>query len=100
MVATSITYAGQTTVSGTVTAIAGDASTVTLETSTGQPLTLATTLVGNLLVGLETGDAVDATYSPDPGGFLVPHALQIIGAPSPQYGGSPSPPGPQYGGGP
>ena len=93
MVATSITYADQTTVSGTVTAIAGDGSTVTLETSTGQSLTLTTALVGNLLYGLQIGDSVEVIYSPDAAGLLVPHALQILAGPT-------SPSVTQYGGGP
>lgn len=101
IVASTITYAGQTTVSGTVTAIAANGSTVTIQTSAGQPLTLATSLVGNLIAGLEIGDAIQVTYSTDAAGLLVPHALQVTGGPSPtapQYpAGGPYPGGPYPG---
>jgi Domain of unknown function (DUF5666) len=71
MVATANVYAGETTVSGMVTMIAADGSTVTIQTSGGQTLTLATSLVMNLIAGLQVGDAVQVSYSTDAAGLLV-----------------------------
>lgn len=90
IVATAIAYAGETTVSGTVTAIATDGSMVTIETVGGQTVTLATSLVTNLIAGLQVGDTIQVSYSADVAGLLVPHALQVLGSPSgPQYPASP-----------
>ncbi|MFZ0040061.1 MAG: hypothetical protein WAK93_02040 [Solirubrobacteraceae bacterium] len=83
MTARAIQYAGAVTTTGTVTSVAPDGSSVTLQTPTGQTLTLSTSLVTTLIDGLEVGDGVQVTYSTDPAGLLVPHALQILSEPSP-----------------
>jgi hypothetical protein len=83
MTATAIQYAGAVTVTGTVTSIAPDGSSFALQTTAGQPLTLATTLVPNLVSGLQVGDGIQVTYSADAAGSLVPHALQVTTPVSP-----------------
>ncbi|HWF54630.1 MAG TPA: hypothetical protein VG223_08390 [Solirubrobacteraceae bacterium] len=81
MVAQTIVYAGAVTATGTVTAIAPDGSSLAITTSTGQPLTLSTSSVPALLQGVEVGDGVQVTYTPEAGGALVPHAVTIISEP-------------------
>ncbi len=84
MNATAIQYAGAVTASGTVTSIAPDDSSVTIDTTGGQSVTLSTSAVTSLIAGLAVGDGVQVTYSTDPSGLLIPHALQILSAPSSQ----------------
>jgi hypothetical protein len=79
--ALALAYRGARTVSGTVRALG--VGSFTLETSDGRTLTLATTLVPQLTVGLAVGDGVVLSYSPDPAGLLVPHALEVTSAPAP-----------------
>jgi hypothetical protein len=78
-----IAYPGAVPVSGTVTAIAPDDSTVTLTTSTGQPLTLTTAAVPALIAGLAVGDGVTLSYTTETGGVLVPRTLSITSVPAP-----------------
>ncbi len=101
MTATAIAYAGATTAGGTVTAIAPDGSSLTIQTAAGQPLTFSTSLVTALLGGLQVGDGVEVTYSTDPAGLLVPHVLQIVSdsqqAAAPPYANGSSEPSPYSG---
>lgn len=77
LLATSVSYLGAVTVSGTVTAVApGDAS-LTLATSTGQSLTFATAGDTGLLAGVALGDGVTVTYTTAAGGIFIPHAVQV-----------------------
>jgi hypothetical protein len=73
-----LTYAGATTLTGTVTA--GDGSTLTVQTASGRTVVLATSLVGNLVSGVQIGDGVQITYSKDTAHLLVPHALEVTSA--------------------
>jgi hypothetical protein len=82
MLARGLEYLGAVTATGTVTAIAADSSSVTIQLPTGEPLTLATAGVPGLIVGLAVGDGVQVTYAKDASGLLVPHALTVTGAPA------------------
>ncbi|MGO9959346.1 MAG: hypothetical protein ACLP50_25800, partial [Solirubrobacteraceae bacterium] len=90
--ATAIRYAGSVTTSGTVVSIAPDDSSLTIQTAGGQSLTFSTSTVANLLYGLEDGDVVQVTSSPDPSGLLIPHDLQILSTPSPATPTTPTTP--------
>jgi hypothetical protein len=76
-----LTYAGAATITGTVTAL--DGSTLTVQTASGRVLVFATSLVGNLVDGVQIGDGVQITYSKDVAHLLVPHALEIASPPPP-----------------
>jgi hypothetical protein len=56
---------------------------VTIQTPAGQTVTLATTLVPDLIDGLLVGDTISVTYAKDPSGLLVPHALTTPSTPAP-----------------
>ncbi len=90
MLARTLAYRGSETVSGTVTALGVGA--VNVETSSGSTLTFATTLVPELIAGVQLGDGVQLTYSKDPSGLLVPHALTITSTPAPPVTSTPVPP--------
>ncbi len=102
MTATAIQYAGETTVAGTVTAIAPDGSSLTIQTPAGQTVALSTSLVASLISGVQVGDGIQVSYSTDPSGLLVPHALQVTSTPAPQPTAPPQNPsvGGSYGPGP
>jgi hypothetical protein len=76
-----LTYAGAATASGTVTAVTG--STLTVQAPSGGTLVFATSLVGDLLSGVQIGDGVQITYSQDTAHLLIPHALQVTSTPEP-----------------
>jgi hypothetical protein len=59
---TSVTYPGATTATGTVSLIAGDGSSFTLQTSTGQTLILSLP-DPEIAQSLATGDTVQVTYT-------------------------------------
>jgi hypothetical protein len=80
--AQSVLYQGAVTANGMVTAIAEDGSSVTVQTPSGA-VTLATTLVPDLIDGLLVGDTISVTYATDPSGLLVPHALTVLGTSAP-----------------
>lgn len=96
--ARSVLFRGAVVTSGTVTAIAEDGSSVTIQTPAGQAVTLATTLVPDLIDGLLVGDTISVTYAMDPSGLLVPHALTTLSTPAPPTTTptpTPPPPGPE-----
>lgn len=104
--ATAVQYAGEMTVSGTVTAIAAGGSSLAIQAASGQPMTFSTAVVSALVGGLQVGDVIQVSYSTDPAGQLIPHALTITSAPAPAPAPSPpstTPPAPGngygYGGG-
>jgi hypothetical protein len=82
-----LTYAGAATITGTVTAL--DGSTLSVQTSSGATLVFATSLVGDLLSGVQIGDGIQITYSKDTAHLLIPHALQITSVPQPSVPVSP-----------
>jgi hypothetical protein len=77
LTATAIAYAGAKTVTATIAAIAADQSSVTLQTSDGQTLTLATA-DPRLLDWLGVGDQVSVTYTPGADGTPVVRAIQPV----------------------
>ena len=77
LTATAIAYDGATTVTATIAAIAGDQSSVTLQTSDGHTLTLATA-DPRLLDWLGVGDQVSVTYAPGPDGTPLVRAIQSV----------------------
>jgi hypothetical protein len=98
--AQSVLYRGAVTTSGTITAIADDGSSVTIQTPTGQSVTLAAALVPDLIDGLLVGDTISVTYATDPSGLLVPHALTVLSTAAPPVTTptptpTPPPPGPE-----
>jgi hypothetical protein len=96
--AQSVLYRGAVTTTGTVTAIAEDGSSTTIQTPDGQTVSLATTLVPDLINGLLVGDTISVTYAGDPSGLLVPHALTVLSTPAPPITTptpTPPPPGPE-----
>jgi hypothetical protein len=96
--AQSVLYRGAVTTTGTVTAIAEDGSSVTIETPAGTSVTLATSLVPDLIDGLLVGDTISVTYAQDPSGLLVPHVLTTLSTPVPPITNptpTPPPPGPE-----
>jgi hypothetical protein len=97
MTARTIQYVGAVTTSGTVVSIASDA--ITVQTTSGTTLSLSTSLVPQLVAGLQVGDGVQITYSKDASGLLIPHALEISSVPSAPPGSSstPVPPAPPPG---
>jgi hypothetical protein len=85
-----LAYSGAATITGTVTALTG--SSITVQSASGQIRVLDTTLVGDLLTGVQTGAGVQVTYSRDIDGRLVPHALTVTSPPPPPP--APTPPAP------
>ncbi|MGB9185507.1 MAG: hypothetical protein WCB67_15720 [Solirubrobacteraceae bacterium] len=83
MTATSIQYLGAVTASGTVTALASDGSSMSVQTSAGQVLMFSTSAIPDVIAPLQVGDGVQVTYSKDPAGLLVPHAVQTLSTPAP-----------------
>ncbi|MGH2867113.1 MAG: hypothetical protein ACRDNK_06020, partial [Solirubrobacteraceae bacterium] len=83
MTATVIQYLGAVTASGTVTAVASDGSSMSIHTNGGEALTFSTSAVTDLVTGLRVGDGVQVTYSKDPAGRLIPHAVQTLTTPTP-----------------
>jgi hypothetical protein len=82
MLARTLAYRGAVTTTGTVTSIASDDSTVTIQTPGASTLTLSTATVIDLVTGLAAGDQIQVTYAKDAAGLLVPHALTVLGAPT------------------
>jgi hypothetical protein len=77
LTATAIAYAGAKTVTATIVAIAGDQSSVALQTSDGRTLTLHTA-DPSLLDWLAVGDQVSVTYTPGADGTQVARAIQPV----------------------
>lgn len=84
MMASAIQYAGAITTSGTVSSVATNESSLTIETAADGTLTFSTSLVTNLIDGLQIGDGVQVTYSKDISGLLVPHAVETVSVPGTQ----------------
>lgn len=76
LVATGIAYPGATSATGTVTSVAIDGSTVTIQLPSGSSLTLAAGTLSTLLGGLSSGDSVTVTYS-NAAGTLTLRTLQV-----------------------
>ncbi len=79
-----VAFAGARTVTATITAVADDRSSVTVQTATGNTLTL-TTADPRLLDWVGVGDDVSLTYTPGAGGTLVARAIQPVQ--KPRFGG-------------
>jgi hypothetical protein len=96
LIATAIQYVGTRTAAGTVTAIADDGSSVTIQAASGKTLTFATAPGSGLLEGVQTGDGVQVTYSTAAAGQLVGHVLKIVSVPvpTPPVGTTPTPTAP------
>ncbi|MGA2010608.1 MAG: hypothetical protein ABSH51_08770 [Solirubrobacteraceae bacterium] len=91
--ADAIAYVGAVTVTGAVSALAADGSSLTIATPAGTAVTLTTSAVPGLLEGVAVGDSVAVTYAADAAGLLIPHALQVIAvAAAAPTAPSPSPP--------
>lgn len=91
MSATAVAYPSAITISGTLSAIAADGSSVTVQVAANQPLVFTTSSVTALTQGLQVGDEVQVIYTRDTSGRLIPHAITVTSQPTPQ---SPTQPGP------
>jgi hypothetical protein len=76
-----LAYAGARTITGTVSALTG--STLTVQTASGQLVTFSTSVVSQLVSGVQIGSGVAVTYARDAAGLFVPHAVQITSTPPP-----------------
>jgi hypothetical protein len=77
LTAREIAFAGARTVTATITAVADDRSSVTVQTAGGQTLTL-TAADPRLLDWVGVGDDVSVTYTPGPGGVPVARVIQSV----------------------
>ena len=71
---------------GTVSAVASDASTITVQSASGSSVTLVVDSLSSLLTGVATGDAVSVSYS-KVAGVLTLRTLQVTGQASGGGGG-------------
>lgn len=74
------------TATGTITAIAADQSSLTIETSAGKQLTLATSGTPAMLTGLGVGTQVQADYTEWPNGTLLATTLSPYETSAPANG--------------
>lgn len=81
LVATAVAYPGSATVSGVVSEVAGDGSSLTLQEGDGSTLTFATGGATQLLNGVVVGDTVQLTYVSTAAG-LSAVALAVTGTPA------------------
>ena len=77
LTAREVAFAGARTVTATITAVADDRSSVTVQTATGHTLTL-TAADPRLLDWVGVGDDVSVTYTPGAGGMPVARAIQPV----------------------
>jgi hypothetical protein len=77
MVASAIAYVGAATTSGTVSSIAVDGSSFTVQTGNGTALTFSTGTNPGLASGLEVGDTIEVTYTTAAGGALTARSLTV-----------------------
>jgi len=78
MVATTLTFPGALTASGTVSAVADDGSSFTIVDPTGASLTFSTVGDPALVQGLNVGDSVEVTYTTS-GGVSTARAVSDSG---------------------
>jgi hypothetical protein len=79
LVATAVAYPNATTAAGTVTAVAPDGTSITVQVGdSGPSVTLATGALSTLLSGVSLGDAVTVTYS-QAADALTLRTLQVSG---------------------
>jgi hypothetical protein len=71
LTATSLSYPGAVTTTGTVSSVAADGSGFAIQTDSGQSLTFSTGGDPELLQGLELGDAVQVTYTSNDGALTA-----------------------------
>lgn len=83
LVATAIAYPGATALSGSVSAIASDGSSLTVQPDSGAAVTLATGPLSNVVLdGVSVGDTVNLTYS-IAGGIDTLRTIAVTAAPAP-----------------
>jgi hypothetical protein len=83
-----VTFVGSATTSGTVTAVAADGSSLTLQTAGGQTTTFSTGVAPSLADGLQLGDQVQVTYTRK-AGTLTARAVAVTAPPATPPAGSP-----------
>jgi hypothetical protein len=72
LVATSVSYPGASSLTGTVTAVAPDGSSLTVEAPSGAQTTIQTGTLASLVLGsVASGDSVTVTYSASGGIFTL-----------------------------
>jgi hypothetical protein len=91
LAATSVSYPGATTATGTIQTIATDGSSLTVQPSTGSALTFVTTGLSQLLASLVVGDTVQISYVKSTSG-LVPLAVTVTATAVPPAPASPATP--------
>jgi hypothetical protein len=82
LIATTVTYPGAITATGTVQSIAADGSSLTVQTPSGNTLTFATQGVSQLIETVEIGDSVQVAYTQS-GSTVTARALTVTGTPPP-----------------
>jgi hypothetical protein len=75
-----VTFVGSATTSGTVTAIAPDASSFAIQTPAGRGIAFATGILPSLAYGLQLGDQVQVTYTRH-AGALTARAVTVTAPP-------------------
>ena len=93
MIATAIAYLDSVTTTGTVGSVAYDASSLTIQSSSGTTLTLATAGGPQLLNGVTVGDTVQVSYT-KVGATLVAHTVVVTAVPAPTTGTASTVPSP------
>jgi hypothetical protein len=82
MVASGVTWVGAVTTSGTVTAIASDDSSFTVQSASGQAQTFSTGTNPSLAGSLQVGDSIDVSYT-SAAGALTARSLTVTATPAP-----------------
>jgi len=82
MVASGVTWVGAVTTSGTVTAIASDDSSFTVQSASGQAQTFSTGTNPSLAGSLQVGDSIDVNYT-SAAGALTARSLTVTATPAP-----------------
>ena len=82
MVATGVAFAHTSTATGTVTAVAPDASSFTIQTASGPSLTLAAGEAASVVPSLIVGDPVSVTYATTSSGPIA-LSVTVTGSPPP-----------------
>ncbi|MGH2916097.1 MAG: hypothetical protein ACRDMX_14030, partial [Solirubrobacteraceae bacterium] len=80
-VAKAVQLVGVRSLSGTVSVISPDGSSLILTTAGGKSITLATA-VPAVVEGVQVGDAVQVSYVKAPGGALTAESIAVTGTPS------------------
>jgi hypothetical protein len=71
LVATAVSYPGATSLTGTVSAMAPDGSSLTVQPATGSAVIISTGLLSGLVLNVALGDAVTVSYTGTSGSYTL-----------------------------